>query len=450
MISATFFLPAGALIVAVTLVFLTQRLTTQAVVSAVAAATIGFFLLVPQLLEVFGLPLSGETLGLPGRLTTDSLAGLAALWLSLAMLGPVARWTSTPSPFFLPIAWLSAAVWQVALVGDPPIAAIVAGVLALAIAAPLLTSSTSAQNAGVMFYAVLGLGLVLVANWQAQLSIAEPLVLEHALAATLALGLGCMLLLGAFPFRVWSSALLHDVDPARVALVALVLQPAALLMTGALAQDLGWLRAPLGAAGLRIAGIVSLLAAGVLAFGEARLERVIGHALLFDVGAALLALADRTPLDQHLIVASIGVRVLGVLAWSSGLSTLRAGREDDALGLQGIGLRLPLATTAFLAGPLAIVGYPLLAGFPLRWALIVERGFGDPVAATALIVGLGGIGFATFRSLTALITPVQGAATLRFEDRGSPAIVAAVTLLAILLTASYPQFWFWLFSMPGV
>ncbi len=309
-------------------------------------------------------------------------------------------------------------------------------------------------------YALLGSSLVqavgpvaitALMTYAALTPLAAPASPEYlVLAATLALGLGCMLLLGAFPFRVWSSALLHDVDPARVALVALVLQPAALLMTGALAQDLGWLRAPLGAAGLRIAGIVSLLAAGVLAFGEARLERVIGHALLFDVGAALLALADRTPLDQHLIVASIGVRVLGVLAWSSGLSTLRAGREDDALGLQGIGLRLPLATTAFLAGPLAIVGYPLLAGFPLRWALIVERGFGDPVAATALIVGLGGIGFATFRSLTALITPVQGAATLRFEDRGSPAIVAAVTLLAILLTASYPQFWFWLFSMPGV
>ena len=449
MISATFLLPLSALIVAVALLFLTQQLTIQAIVSAVVAATIGFLLLFPQLLAVLGLPLSGETVGLPGRLTTDSLAGLSAFWLSLAMLGPVARWTAEPSPFFLPVAWLAAAVWQVALVGDPPIAAIVAGVLALAIAAPLLTPPAGAQKAGVLFYAVLGLGLVLVANWQAQLSVAEPLVLEHALAATLALGLGCMLLLGAFPFRVWSSALVYEADPARIALVALVLQPAALLMTVALAQDLGWLRAPLGAAGLRIAGIVSLLASGVLAFGEARLERVFGHALLFDIGAALLALADRTSLDQQLIVAMIGVRILGVIAWSNGLSTLRASRESDALGLQGVGLRLPLATTAFLVGPLAIAGYPLLAGFPLRWALLVERGFSDPAAAAALIVGLGGIGFATFRSLTALITPVQGAATLRFEDRGRPAIVAILALLAILLTASFPQFWFWLFSMPG-
>jgi formate hydrogenlyase subunit 3/multisubunit Na+/H+ antiporter MnhD subunit len=392
--------------------------------------------------------LSGVTLGLPAQLTSEALSGLAAYWLGLAALGPIARWAATPSPLFLPVAWLTAAIWLVALVGDPPIAAIIAGVLALAVAAPLLTPATGGErNAGVLFYVVIGLALVLIANWQAQWSVAEPLVVEHALAATLALGLGCMLLLGAFPFRIWSSALFPDSDPARVALVALVLQPAALLMVSALAQDLGWLRAPLGVTGLRVAGILSLLAAGVLAFGEARLERLLGHALLFDVGAALLGLANGTPLDRGLIVASIAVRTLGVIVWANGLATLRSGRAEGSLSLDGIGLRLPLATAAFLVGPLTIVGYPLLAGFPLRWALLVEHSPQDLTAVLALVAGLAGLGFATFRSLTQLITPAEGAATLRFEDRGWPALVALIALMAILLSASFPQVWFWLFPV---
>ncbi len=448
MISVPFFLPVIAFSLGVVTVFLIQRPLLQAVASAVGAALTGLSLLFPAVLTFVGLSLSGDVAGIAGRVSPELLPGLAAWWLGLAVVGPLSRWSARPAPFFLPLFWLTITVWQIALVAAPPISAVVAGVLALAVAAPLLSSPGAVRpGGGTLFYAVLGLVLVLIANWQAQWSEAEPLVLTHALAATLALGLGCMLLLGAFPFRVWSDALQADSDPGSVALVALALQPAAMLMTLALVQDLGWLRAPLGVAGLRLAGLLSVLAAAAMAYGEPRLERLMNHVLLFDVGAALLAFAGQTVVDRQVIVAMIAVRALGLTAWATGLVTLRKSRTGDAASLQGLGLRLPLATAVFLAGPLAIAGYPLLAGFPLRWALLAELGAQDPTAALALVAALAGIGFATFRSLTAMITPLEGGATLRFEDRGVLAAIAATALMALLLTASYPQFWFWLFQI---
>lgn len=451
MMSLQFLLPALALGVGIALLFLSQRLTLQAWFSFAAATLIAGVLMFPDLFVVLGLPLVGDGWGLPGRVSVELVPGLSAWWLGLAALGPIARWSTRAfSPWFLPLAWLVAGIWQIALIDDPPLAGIVAGVLALAVAAPLLAvRGRPMAGGGPLFYAVLCLTLLLIANWQAQLSVVEPGVIEHALAATLALGIGCMLLLGAFPFHLWSPALEPDADTGQVALVALVLQPAALLMTLTLAQELSWFRSPLGVSGLRVAGLISVLAAGAMAFGELRLERVLGHALLLDVGAALLAITGQGPLDQQLVLAAIGVRVLGSAAWAAGLTTLRSHRESGTLSLNGVGLRFPLATAAFLAGPLAIGGHPLLAGFPLRWALLVDRGPTDPVLALAVLVGLIGIGFATFRSLTQLITPAGEAATLRFEDRGWPALIALAALAALLLAASYPQFWFWLFPVPG-
>ncbi len=449
MISVPFFLPVIAFSLGIVTAFLIQRPTLQAAASALGAALTGLSLLFPALLSFVGLPLTGDVGGIAGRVTPELLSGLAAWWLGLAAVGPLSRWADRPAPFFLPLFWLTITVWQVALVTVPPISAVVAGVLALAVATPLLSAPGNIRpGGGALFYAVLGLLLVLIANWQAQWSEAEPLVVVHALAATLALGLGCMLLLGAFPFRVWSDALQADSDLGSVALVALALQPAAMLMTLALVQDLGWFRAPLGVAGLRLAGLLSVLAAAAMAYGEPRLERLMNHVLLFDVGAALLAFAGQTVVDRQVIVAMIAVRALGLTAWATGLTTLRRGRAGDATSLQGLGLKLPLATAVFLAGPLAIAGYPLLAGFPLRWALLAELGAQEPTAALALVAALAGIGFATFRSLTAMITPLEGGATLRFEDRGVLAVIAVATLMALLLAASYPQFWFWLFQ-PG-
>ncbi len=443
MISLPFYLPLIALVMCAVTVFLMQRPTLQAAASAIGAALTAVVLLFPSALAFLGLPLTGLSVGLAGRVTPELLPGLAAWWLGMAAVGPLARLSPKPSPLFLPLAWLTVTFWQVGLAGDPPQAAIVAGVLALAVAAPLLGDP---RRAGALYYAVLGLALVLIGNWQTQVSVAEPLVVEHALAATLALGLGCMLLLGAFPFRVWSSALQAEADPAPTAMVALVLQPAALLMTLTLAQDLGWLRAPLAVAGLQLAGVLSVVAAAAMAFGEPRIERLLNHVLLFDVGAALLTLASRSELQRQVLFAMIAVRVLGLVAWSVGLRTLRAGRTEGSANLQGVGLRLPLATAIFLAGPLAIAGYPLLAGFPLRWTLLADLAGQNPAAALAILAGLVGIGFATTRALTQLITPNEVGATLRFEDRGWPALIALASLMALLLAAGFPQVWFWLFS----
>jgi len=438
MLSAPFLLLVAALGLSLATIFLSQRPTAQALFSAVVAAAVGASLLSADLLAFLELPMVGVTWGMPGRIAAAHLPVLAAWWFGLAALGPIARWSGKPGPFFLPLAWLVAAVWQIALVGDPPITALVAGVVALALAAPLLSEG---RGQGVLLYAVLALTLVLLANWQNQMSIAAPTTLAHALATTLALGISCMLLSGAFPFHVWSPALQPSASPSGVALLALVLQPAALLMTEILTQDLGLARTPLGLAGLRLAGVLSLAAAAAMSFGERRLERLLSHALILDVGATLLAIGRGGAPDPALFGAMLGVRVLGVAAWSSGLATLRAGGASTTLPLTGSGLRLPLATLAYLVGPLTIAGYPLLAGFPWRWMLMLEVGLRDPAAALALLAALAGIGFATFRSLTDLITPTGEGSTLRFGDRGWPALANLIVVTLILLSAAFPQTW---------
>ncbi|HRE28477.1 MAG TPA: hypothetical protein PK954_17670, partial [Anaerolineales bacterium] len=163
MLSAPFLLLVAALGLSLATIFLSQRPTAQALFSAVVAAAVGASLLSADLFAFLELPMVGVTWGMPGRIADAHRPVLAAWWFGLAALGPIARWSGKPGGFFLPLAWLVAGVWQIALVGDPPIAALVAGVVALALAAPLLAEG---RGQVVLLYAVLALTLVLLANWQ--------------------------------------------------------------------------------------------------------------------------------------------------------------------------------------------------------------------------------------------------------------------------------------------
>src|SRR5258707_2730871 len=90
----------------------------------------------------------------------------------------------------------------------------------------------------------------------------------------------------------------------------------------------------------------------------------------------------------------------------------QAGR-DAFEALRGFARRNPLAAGAALLGALSLVGFPLTAGFPGRWALLNLLAQIHPSAAVLLLLAIGSVSFVCARGLNSLLlTPDSEAAPL--------------------------------------
>jgi formate hydrogenlyase subunit 3/multisubunit Na+/H+ antiporter MnhD subunit len=165
-----------------------------------------------------------------------------------------------------------------------------------------------------------------------------------------------------------------------------------------------WLRETTSVyATLRLAGVASIFIGGGWAASQRHLGRMLGFAVIVEIGYSLLAVGTTGGLPLHF--ALLMPRALGIGVCSLALSAIRSRTEGlDFHQVRGAARRMPVAATGVVLAQFSLAGFPLLAGFPVHLALWETVGRQFQWVAVWSLIGSAGLMAAGLRSMYVLLT----------------------------------------------
>jgi formate hydrogenlyase subunit 3/multisubunit Na+/H+ antiporter MnhD subunit len=451
---APFFFVGLPLLVAPALYLLRHKRRLAPVLAASVPAGLALLALtlpVNQPIHLLGNVVIRDSLTVLGRAfviePADRLA-LALLFAQAALLFLVTP-LAEPGRYYLPAGAAALGLLAAALFVRPFLFAALFLELAAALAVFMLGDEARPVTRGALRFLVfmtLGMPFILLTGWLLDASAVSPGDTSFVLKATVLLGIGFVILFAVVPFHSWLPMVAEHAPPLSAAFVFTVMYlPAVFLLLNFL-NTYDWLgRNPAIYQALTLAGGGMAFVGAVFAFGQRNFGRSMGYAMMIDVGALLLAVGLGTSAGVAVALVTLMMRGLALLVWGVGLSQLRrAAGRDDFDSLHGLARRYPLPAAAVVFGMLSLVGIPVTAGFPGRWALLhlLAQTSGGLRAAILLVLGMASVALVCVRGLAALFTPGEGepapwAAAL--SAHRSAIVVYGAGLAALLVLGAFPQ-----------
>ena len=330
----------------------------------------------------------------------------AALWFGAV---PLAR----PTRLFMPLGMVVIALFTAAIAVEPFLFAAVFIEIAVLLSIPLLSPPGGPVSLGVLRYLTfqtLGLPFVLSAGFLFagfEIGPGDPVFVALAIAL---LAIGFSLLLGVFPFHTWIPMLAEESHPYVTAFIFLLLPIAVLLLGVGFLDSFVWMKEdPNTVLLFQIIGIVMIIAAGGGAAIERNLSRLIGFAIILDIGFSMLAISLSISEDpvifRRLFFAGLMPRGLSLGVIALAMSSLIGKVSSFNLNhLQGLLNRSPAVSSSIVIALFCIAGLPLLAGFPFKLGII--EGLSSQGAALSFWVILGSLGLIVgiFRLLLSMVS----------------------------------------------
>ena len=266
--------------------------------------------------------------------------------------------------------------------------------------------------------------------------------------AALVLGIGFAFLLAIFPLYTWVIMVAEDSHPYAATFVFSILFGGYTLYFLSFLAHYPWLFMAIKLLELvRIAGVLMVATGGAWVAFQRNLGRILGYALVIEVGHALLAISFQ---DWQLYYAMVVPRLLSMAVWGLGLSVIKSHAGNlEFKTVQGMARKFPVAGAATLLSHFSLAGLPLLAGFPLvlaLWTRLVT--FSVPLAAWCFLGSIGLIA-AGFRSLAVL---VMGPEKLPWDgtETFSQRFYLLVGILALFVIGLIPQWVYpWFVGLSG-
>ena len=186
-----------------------------------------------------------------------------------------------------------------------------------------------------------------------------------------------------------------------------------------------------------------VVSGGAWAAFERHLGRLIGYAVVIEVGYALLSIGVQYSVLQY---AMLVPRVISLSVWALGLSVLQMHSKDlDFRSVQGIGRQFPLASSAIFFANLSLAGMPLLAGFPVLLVLWNQLAAITPSMSLLSFLGSVGLLIGCLRSLAVLIMGPQNIPWNQREDL-TQRIYLFIGIVCLFILGIFPQWFYPLFS----
>jgi len=250
------------------------------------------------------------------------------------------------------------------------------------------------------------------------------------------LALGFAILMFVPPFHFWLGRAAENANPFSLGFLAVVLQSAGLFFLLRFLDSLEWLRSEPRVfntgliIGLLMAGLGSLASAA-----QSDYSKMIAYALVADFGVTLFAIGSGLPGALPIVLFHLGVRVVSLAVWGLGASALR--RTGGGGEMIGSGRVNPLAASASLIGALGLAGFPVTAGFPIRWALLREPTGSTEVGVAVVFASMALVSISVGRWASRIFSAGRdpGDRTLPGPDRWI--FLAAILLIALL--GAFPQ-----------
>jgi len=316
--------------------------------------------------------------------------------------------------------------------------------LAAALAVFMLADQAHPDTRGALrylTYKTLGMPFILFTGWLVETSAANPQDPQLLTLATYSLAAGLAILLGVAPFHSWVPVVAEHAPPLATAFVTTVMRVPIVFLTLKLLATEAWLGGnPLVYNMLTLAGFAMVGLGALFVFGQQNLGRSVGYALVIEIGAVLLAIGLGTLAGVEAALAALALRGLGMWLWAVGLDELRRSAADSSFeALRGLGWRHPFAVTAVAMGMLSLVGLPLMAGFPPRWALLRLLMEQTPALAAILLAAMTSVGVVIMRGLAALTTPKSPDDVIQPEESRLGKAAFSAGVLLVLLLGAFPQ-----------
>jgi formate hydrogenlyase subunit 3/multisubunit Na+/H+ antiporter MnhD subunit len=337
------------------------------------------------------------------QLTLAYVFGQAALLFVLSLFTPVGH-------FFIPVGFAILGFTAAALFVQPFVFAALFIALAASLAVFILVDTEGQPSSRgawrFLVFTMLGLPFILLAGWQLEQPANLPLTGAALMPVLVLLGLGLAIWQAIAPFHSWLPVVTEHAAPLAAVFVLTAMRFSTVFLLLAFLNTYPALgQHPITERVLTLAGGGVALVGALFAFGQRNLGRVMGYAVLIDFGAVLLAIGLRTTAGLEAALATLALRGMALPVWAVGLTHLRriTGGRDDFESLIGFAWKYPAATATTLIGLLSLVGFPLTAGFPVRWALLTLLAHIHPSAALILLLGMTSIALVCARGLMALL-----------------------------------------------
>ncbi len=346
--------------------------------------------------------------GFMGRafVVEDQTRGLVILIYLLAAVFFAAAIYARPGPLFVPLGFVVVGLLLCALTVTPFLYAALFLQASVLVLVPLLVPPGRGVGKGVLRFLTLqtlGAPFIWLLGW---FLTDRLLVGEDAVRALTLVGFGFALLLGVFPFHTWIPMLLEEVHPLAAVFVFTLYTGTIALFGMSFINNYAFIAASQRAHTILAAvGVLMLLAGAVWASFENNLARILGFVVLGDIGWSLLALGLNQPEGRLLFFQLFIPRVFAYTLWAAALARIREVGESTNLGTAiGAGWRQPILFGGLLIGQFSLAGMPLLASFPVYYALLNALAVQNVLFYVSALLSLGACGLFGMRSVLVLFS----------------------------------------------
>lgn len=314
--------------------------------------------------------------------------------------------------------------------------------LAVLLSIPLLIFEENKVGKGIIRYLVfqtLAVPFILLAGWAFGLAESNPAGTERLLQAAIMLGIGFSFWLAVFPFYSWVPMLVEDSSPYVAGFLLSLLPTAVFMLALDFLNGFAWLRAQAFLfTAFQLTGVIMVMIGGIWAAYQSSVAKILGYAVIFETGFALLALSLDTEMGYSAFAGAFLPRILGIALISLGISVFRNQKIQSDLGsLQGRFYQFPFASTAIILGCFSLAGLPTLASNPAQFAIIEGlAGQSTPVAIWT-IIGSFGLIFAGFRLLIAFLS--SDTRKWQIQETSVQSLFLSGGMLLIILMGWFPN-----------
>lgn len=363
------------------------------------------------------------------------LYGLAAMWFFGAETLGLAR-------RLIPLGLAILGLMVAALAVRPFLFAAVFIEIAVLLSVPMLLSPRQTAGRGILRYVIfqtLAVPFILFAGWLLAGVETSPGDVEMTAQSTAMLAMGFAFLLAIFPLYTWVPMLIEENPPYLVGFLLWLLPQATALFAMGFLDRYPFLRLSAELLTLmRAAGLLTAASAGIWAAFQHHLGRLMGYAAIAETGFLLIALGLGTGSGIQLIFMQMIPRGLGLAVWALSLSVIQsqAGAPRFA-NVQGAARALPFATAGVIFAHLSAMGFPLLAGFPIRMALLESLTRQSPGSSIWLALGLLGLLTGAVRTLA--VASMPGAGGWESRESRTQIVLIALGILLLLGLGLFPQ-----------
>lgn len=290
-----------------------------------------------------------------------------------------------------------------------------------------------------LIYLTLAMPSLLFAGWILGGSQAGASAEIRMLSAVVFLLFGFAIWLAVFPFHSWMPQFSQSVKPFLFSFIFSIIPVITLLVIIKYLSGLLWLKSSnFLTPALQTIGIIMIVTTGIFTSVEKDLKRFMAYTVLLETGFALVMLSLASMDGVQLLYQAFIPRIIALALLGYSLMVIEnLGFSLKIDGIRGVLKKLPFASVGVFSSLLSIVGFPLSAGFPLRFEMINLLGQTTTTTVIWIFAGLVGLLIGAIRIFVRFAAP--GVEKWQINEKISQILIIGFGVVFLVILGLFPR-----------